>query len=91
MIISCTLFLTAIAAAAYAILASMSDNIERIYEVIEQRDGVNISARKITVGALRSHAPKPVMSNNVKLRRPGTAKRKIISTQAPQRAWLLAA
>jgi hypothetical protein len=91
MIIACTLFLTAIVFAGYALLTSVSDNIERIYEVIEQRDGITKSARKITIAALRSPASKPAIANSMKLRRSVIAKRKVINTPVQQHAWPLAA
>jgi hypothetical protein len=70
LILSSALFLIAMIAACAVIVSSISDNFDRIAQVVEQRSGQVRSARKITVGALRSPAPRAATINVVKLKQP---------------------
>jgi hypothetical protein len=91
MFITSAIFLLAIIMGGYAITASIAGNIERICEVIDQRDGQVTANRKITVGVLRSPATKPVMQASARLRRPVMAKRNNVAAKIPQREWSIAA
>lgn len=91
MFIASAIFLLAITTGGYAIAVSMTDNIERIYEVIEQRSGAATYSRKITVGALRSPIIKSTVVPSAKSWRPAMAKRNVSLIKTPQRQWPIAA
>ncbi len=90
MLITSALFLIASIAASYAILFSVSENIDRIYEVIEQRDGSQKSPRKITIGEMRFAVNKSAIAAPVKLHSSNVILHRPVMTQVPQNSTHIA-
>ncbi len=85
------LFLLALFITAHAVLISLSGNMTRIHEVLEQRSGVSLPHRRITIGALRSPTTQSAYNSPTILRRVIISDRKLASTLIPQQTWQIAA